>query len=459
MPWRRGRACRKIPSVSTTLAMMGLRSEGASLFARFNSFSRYRPFRIDPGSGAQHGYPLVSRWDSNRAVKEGLKMSAVLAALIGRLAEKGASVPWWEWRREKSGRVKRHKMLEWMEAPRADGKIDRSQMMEAAITHMVLNGNALFGIWWEGRRRFRIRPRELQVENPHGCAPIPDRKKWISGYEWDDTAIGGPRAWDADDIVHVIGRPDPTNPYWGWSIVEALATTVDADIAARRMNLKRFLRGGYPGMIITDEDVDTGRSRRELEESLNSRAESYMGAFMVLGGKQKVERQSPLTETQLGLFKAMAHHRDEIAVALGVHPSIFSTDASTMNNMQVSRVEEWKNVVMKVMRIANAFTSKLVPRNKVGEIWYGPDYSGVEELEDIDSKIDRMVKLVSEAQVSVDDAARIVELHLPSQSGGDEPWVQGGWLPKSVALQQAPDQSNGADSAASGPLRLGGKDS
>lgn len=396
----------------------------------------YRPIRIAPGSGAYPGQILVPEWDSNRAIKEGLKVSSHLATMIGQVAELAASVPWYRYDVKKSGSEERGDPIEWIEFPRRDGKISRFQMMEEAHHHAFLAGVALFGVLWEGGSRFRLRPAELRCENPHGCHPIPDRLKHIAAYQWDDTAIGGLRYWDADDIVHVVGRPDPSNPYWGWSILQALAPIVDAHREALRLNLLRFKRHGAPGTIIMDEDVSTPLERKELEDDLNSRADKYFGGFMVLAGmSQKVAPIHTLTEVQLGITKVMAFHRDECAIAIGLHPSLFTGEHSTYENLRSARRARWQVAVMRNARFADAFTTRMVPRAERDRWYIAPDYSEIEELQDLAGQIKNVGDMVQLCRIAVNQAIAVAHLPVPPQEGGDRPLVEGGLVPAGDAAE------------------------
>lgn len=412
-------------------------ASGRGPFAATPSPGPVKPYdtrRIPRTSNAYPGFSLEPTWNSDRAVKEGMKICATLATCFGKIAEKAGSVPWFEWEARKSGTPQRVDMVPWIEWPRQDGKVSRSDLMEEAHLHSYLSGNALIGILWEGGKR-RIRPREIQVENPHGCRPIPHRIDFISAYEWDDVALHGPQKWDAADIVHVIGRKDPSNRYWGWSIVEALAHTIDADVEARKLNLKRFRSGGMPGTIIIDEGVRDDDDREEREENLNRSAQKRYGAFMVLGGEQKVEQQGTLTNRQLGLVEAMAFHRDEIAVACDFLPAMFDPRAATYDNVDHALRHEWRVTVLRNKRFADAFTKRLVPREDRRRRWYAPWYGDVEELQDLRRKIADTSDLVQKCRIAVNDAIAATGLPVKKQAGGDRALVPANLIPDSDAAE------------------------
>ena len=427
--------------MSAPLAVLDLARHNASPAqeALMLSLLPYEPFRIPPSSGATAGQVLEPTWDSNRAVREGLKACAILASVIGGICEQAASVPWYWWRVSKSGREEMTEPVEFIERPRLDGKVDSFSMMELAHHYLYLSGNALFGIKWEGGSRFQIRPAELHLENPHGCAPVIDREKLISGYQWDDSAIGGWRYWDSESILHVFGRPDPAKPYyWGWSIIEALAMTIDSEREARRLNLLRLRRNGSPGTIITDENL-APKDRKTTEDELNARADRYFGAFMVLAGKQQIAKQSFLKEDELGLLKGLAFYRDDIVTAFGLHPAMFSSEAATYDNMEQGIKLRWRVAVVRNSRFSRAFTSRFVRKSEFGRLFIAPDYSEVEELKDLSTKIDQTEKLVDKCRIAVNDAIATTGLPVPAQAGGHVALVNGTLIPMSDAAENLED--------------------
>jgi hypothetical protein len=393
--------------------------------------SSYAPDRISPSSGVTPGQPYYDAWDSRKAVNEGLRVNVMLATGISRIAEKAADVPWFEWRIEKSGTQTKTEQVNWL--GRRDGKIGPKQVMETAHYHSYTSGNALFGVIWEGGQKFRIRPAEVLAEDPYQCAPIPDRVDYISGYEWSDAVGAAYKRWDARDILHVIGRTNPNNPYWGWSIEECLARIIDADVEAQRLMLRRFARNGTPNTIVV---VDGNRKPAELrqhQDQLNADAKEIFGGYLVLGGNQKIEKHDIVTEEELGLLKAMAFHRDMIAVALGFHPSMFSSDAATFNNMEIGRELEWQIVAIRNGRFSDVFTNRLIPHRERGERIIAPDYSGVPELQGLQRRIKNCSELVTNCRIAVNDAIRATGLPVPLQQGGDVALVNGALIPASLA--------------------------
>lgn len=431
------RAYNPRPAMSARSAVSASLAAGNFLGPPINLFATepYRPIRIAPGTGAYHDEVLESTWDSDRAVAEGLKLCSVLATLVFEACEMAASVPWYWYREVKSGREEKLEPVEFIEYPRLDGNISRFSMIDEFHHHGFLSGNGIIGIGWEGGSRFKLRPREMQVENPHGCNPVVHREQYITAYEWDDASLGGRRRWDASDVVHVIMRRDPKRRYWGYSILEPLAATIDADIVAHRMKLKRLMRGAYPAMIVKDEDLDRPEDCDEAERRMNLKAEKQFGSIMVIGGKQEIHDVKMMKDADLGLLAGLRDNRDEIARALGFHPAMVSSDAATFNNFKLGRELLWMNTVLKNSRLADALSVKLVRGSDRGKLFVAPDYSEVEELNRLDIQINRTADLVSTCRVRLNDAIAVTGLPIPEQEGGDRPLVQNNLIPAGDAAE------------------------
>ncbi len=132
-----------------------------------------------------------------------------------------------------------------------------------------------------------------------------------------------------------------------------------------------------------------------------------------------------MKEDELGILKAMAFHRDEVAVAVGFHPAMLSSDAATYSNLATGRELEWQIVVTQNARVASAFTGRLVQKKDRGKIIIAPDYSAVEELQGLANKIKNCAEMVQKCRIAVNDAIRASGLPVPNQAGGDFSFAEG----------------------------------
>ena len=74
------------------------------------------------------------------------------------------------------------------------GTKDRATQHEEEVVDLFLAGHSYTGIFWEGGKRLRIKPRKLKVEDPDGVAPYLDTKGRLIAWEWSSASSGGRRA-------------------------------------------------------------------------------------------------------------------------------------------------------------------------------------------------------------------------------------------------------------------------
>lgn len=375
----------------------------------------YQIERIPPTSRAQPGWALYPTVDDERLWSEGYKRCGPVAEIWSELAAMAGSVPWHYWSPDG-----RQEIVPWIEFPRKDRSRSRSSLIEEAVLQ-ALNGNALIGVLWEGGER-RVRPAEIQVENSHGCRPVIDREHGVSAYEWDDSALLGPQRWDARDIIHIIGRQDPLNPYWGWSILQAMMLELDAWVAAGEEQVRRMVRGGPAGVVLTDSNITTEGERARLQENLNNSGIMASGGYLVLAGSQKVDSFSPPTTKDIGTVEIRERLLTLLVRLCGLYPAEYSLDASTYNNLDQSKRRKWAIVKTILERFSDAFTTKTIPVSKHGKLWIAPDFSGIVDVEETAALIAQFKDLIA-SQVPYNEAIRVTGLALEYQPWGDNTFI------------------------------------
>lgn len=397
------------------------------------------------GSTGQHarliapyrdGEPHTPDWDAERAIDEGYKACGWVYRCVAGKAELASSVPWRVWQLEdeqqgtegRSGKavmVPDHPYAHVLEHPSDNGAYGRVELISQAAHHLELAGNALI-------RQVKIGPKrdpkitELIAEVPIGVRPIADRVEWIRGYEYDD-GNGSRRVWPRDIMIHAR-LTDPGDPRWGMSRLQALVRSVSTIQKGETMQLRRLHNDGRPSMVVTDESILDRRAREEAEDRLRDRRDVYQGGFMVLGGKQQLHKMG-MSEKDLGLLETLGYNRDLIVIAFGYLPAGFSNDASTYNNIEIFVRHEWQLASRLNATLADAFTRALVPKEEWGQTWVAPDYSEVEPLQRTYVDEAEALEQMTKSGVTTDDAARVLQLPLPPQPGGDVVWRSATMVP------------------------------
>lgn len=112
-------------------------------------------------------------------------------------------------------------------------------------------------------------PGELWVIPSPWVRIITDAKSFIAGYEVRCPGAAVARL-DADEVIH-LKYPNPLDPHYGLSPLQANALTVDANTELQQARYHAFRAGQRPGVVVATEQVLSDATVRRLEESLASR--------------------------------------------------------------------------------------------------------------------------------------------------------------------------------------------
>lgn len=426
----------------------------AELFAGLDAVNdlagnpRPQPYRggrvLDPLTTGQEYQP---EQDIDRAYDEILRKSAMVDRCVSGKADKGGSVPLRVWERGEAGKaspVGDHPLDEVLNSWRRDPvEGSREEGVSRAITHHQLTGNGLVGI----RRARDITlqqtvPVELESEDPREIYPVPSplRGKRLQQWNWSD-GDGQRFAWKREDLIH-WKRHDPSNPLWGRSVLEALATTVHSSIEGERTHLIRLTRDGRPGMIIADSGITSAKDGQEKENLLNARQRTNRGGIMLLAGEDSQGKPAQrlvsmgMSSSDLGILESMAFDRDMIAIAFGYLPAGFSNDASTYNNSGIFVLHEWALVQSLMSSFCGRLEAFLLSREERRRFSIAPDYSEVQVLQDANLQKLEILKDLAFKGYSTNDLIRATGVPLPLQRFGDEPLVPENVQPLAFAMSQ-----------------------
>ncbi|HIF64990.1 MAG TPA: phage portal protein [Acidimicrobiia bacterium] len=215
------------------------------------------------------GKPYFDAWDIERAYREGMQKVTWVARCVDVISGNQARLP---------------VILREGNAP--DGKIVTSSSIQAQSTLLdVLNTKSNIGensfifryrlsaqLLMSSRGAFieKVRSRDgriigLNLLPPQHTAPIPDPKKFVSGYEVS-MPTGKKVILKPDDVVWVR-RPHPIDPYLSLTPMESAGVAIEIENLAKLYNRNFLLNDGRPGGLlvlrgeIDDDDKNELRSR------------------------------------------------------------------------------------------------------------------------------------------------------------------------------------------------------
>lgn len=215
--------------------------------------------------------------------------------------------------RGESRPIAAHPFLDLM---RAVNPIDtRFNLLRGTAENLSLTGNAY---WYVASDGLGI-PREIWPLPPYRVKVIPSLAQMVAGYEYTPPGSARPVSFANDEIVH-FKYPNPCNPFYGWSPLQAAAMAVDAHEAILTAQVEGFKNGVQPPklffstpQVISDENMLV-RLRDRLEKL-------YAGpgnAQRIMIGHAGLEpKRLMLTPQEMDYLKSLTSIREQIATIYG----------------------------------------------------------------------------------------------------------------------------------------------
>jgi len=363
------------------------------------------------------------KWDTDVAIEEGLKASAIFYACVQKRAQAVAQVPWVAKRRTADG---------WEDAPDSDLQrlIDRpnpdinwSEMMELVTQHIDLAGNAYWTMIRAGNGNL---PRELWPILPQGIKIVPGKERLVQRYEYQRGQVV--RNIDPEDVVH-IKTCNPGDFLFGMPTIQAAGRAVDVDRDSgdwQKISLQN--RGVSDYAIVLDPDT----TQEQIDRIRDLHRQHQ-------GGKHNA-RQPYLTTKDIKTLNQSAVEMDfvasrnkvweEIASAMGVPlPMIGVLENATLANIEVSRRIFWLDTIIPLLRMIRSQLQAQLAFD------FGPDWkidydlSSVEALrEDTAAKI-KAARELWNMGVPFNRVNEVLELEVGEVEGGDLGYLSAGLLP------------------------------
>ncbi len=186
------------------------------------------------------------------------------------------------------------------------------------VVYLELTGNTF---WYVANYTASGEPGEIWVVPTPWVKVIPDADTFVRGYEV--TPPGGKaELFTPQEIVH-LKYPNPLDPHYGLSPLQANALTIDANTELLRSRYHTFLAGPRPGVVLQTPQTLSEPTLKRLEEKLMSK----------FGGRENWQRPlvleqglsaSPwtLTPAEMDFLNSSRMTRDEIFALFRVPPPV-----------------------------------------------------------------------------------------------------------------------------------------
>ena len=374
--------------------------------------------------------PQFRDWSTRNAIKEGYKVSVWVYTAISLKAKAVASVPWFVRKIKSDGTWEpdyTHPLSRLLKRP--NEFMSRRDMMERLVAHLELGGN---GLWT------KLRVGKMVVElwpiDPTGVRPVPSPAKFISRYEYD--LDGVKKDLDPADVLHLM-YPDPANPYWGLSPLQAAARVVDTDVEAVKWNKVSLQNRAQASGVLSfkhplDPDQwDEAREqvRRQIQGPENARGILVMGASADW-------KQMSLTPIEMDFIKSRQFSREEILSVFHVPPTMAGIgDNAALSNVLTWRRIFWSDTIVPLLEDIRAGMNRaLVPEfgdpEKI-DLMY--DVTNVEALQDDFHKKIETAEHMFRMGIPVNVIIDRLELDIDALPGGDQGFIPGTMVPLSIA--------------------------
>jgi HK97 family phage portal protein len=134
-----------------------------------------------------------------------------------------------------------------------------------SVVYLELTGNC----FWYLAQDERGLPAELWVVPTPWVKILPDAKRYVRGYEVATPGVV-PEVFGPHEIVH-LKYPNPLDPHYGLSPLQAIALTVDANAELLKSRFQAFVAGPRPGVVLQTDQVLSDQTLQRLEDRVRDR--------------------------------------------------------------------------------------------------------------------------------------------------------------------------------------------
>lgn len=288
---------------------------------------------LGPGAPISHnpgytGRPYRDSWDIERAYKEGMQKVTWVARCIDAIAGNQARLPI-QLRKDNSpdGEIlsgkgaKNSRLLEVLNNKSNIG--ENSFIFRYRVSAQLLLGTR--GVFIE-----KVRGRDggivgLNLLPPQSTAPIPDAKKFVSGFEVQ-MPHGQKVTLKPEDVLW-IRRPHPLDPYLSLTPLEACGVAIEIENLAKLYNRNYLLNDGRPGgLLVLRGEIDDD-DKEELKSRFRGNL-SRTGYTSVIASDDGVDYVDTSASPRDAAYMQMRQiTKEEILASFGVPESVIGNAA------------------------------------------------------------------------------------------------------------------------------------
>jgi HK97 family phage portal protein len=383
--------------------------------------------------------PVFQKWDTETAVEQGLKASAIFYACVNRRAQSVAQIPWKAYRKQRDGTLVAapdSPLQRLIDKPNPD--FAWSEMMEFMTQHIDLAGNSYWSIIRAGNQS---QPVEVWPLLPQGVKIKAGQQRLIDFYRYQRAGVT--RDIQSQDMVHV--KTVNANDFlFGMPTIQAAGRAVDVDREASMWQLNSMHNRGISDYaIIIDPDTTAEQIDRlkELHKEKQAGAQNARQPFLTTRDIKILNQ----TAVELDFVNSRNKVWAEICSAMGVpQPMVGLLEDATLANIETARRIFWIDTIIPLLRMIRSQLNVQLAAQFGPEWVVDYDTSDVEALrEDYSKKLEEAKSLFAMG-VPFNTINEKLGLGLEPIQGGDIGYLSAGLLPTDF------------DRAASEPVQLSG---
>ena len=370
------------------------------------------------------GFPRWQKWDTETAIEEGLKASAIFYSCCRIRADAIAQVPWVV-KREQGGEkveVQGTELHSLISNPNPD--MAWAELMEQMSYHLDLAGNSYWSILRAGNQSL---PRTVWPMLPQGVKVFPGRERLVEKYQYQ---YGGVlREILSEDMIHVK-TSNPNDFVFGMPTIQAAGRAVDIDREASAWQYNSlYNRGVSDYAIIIDPATPPDQIERikQLHKDRNAGPDNARSPLLSTRDIKPMNQNA----VEMDFVKSRTKVWEEICSAMGVPlPMIGILENATLANVETSRRIFWLDSIVPMLRRIRSQLNQQLAR-EFG-LYLDYDLSGIEALrEDYSEKLSAAEKLFRMG-VPFNRIDEVLELEVGEIDGGEAGYLPSGLIPSDL---------------------------
>jgi len=363
--------------------------------------------------------PIWTDWTVANAVKDGYKASGWVYKAVSLISRNAANAPFVV--KNKDNEVQwEHPITKLLLKPHPT--MNRIQFYELLFQWLELAGNAYI----KKADGAKI-TKELWPVSPDRMAPkeSSDNSLMVDGYK----TLNDNGAWEdnpdftIENMIH-IALTNPAQPLLGIAPLQAVAKTVDADVAQQGWNASAMQnRGVVEGVFTFKTPLDKIQSTSIVKRIMDKFSGGANARKPLVIGSDATYTRLSLTAAEMDFLNSRKFNRDEIFVVFGVPPQLAGAmESSTFNNYSESMRIFWDITLIPLLKmVATQFTNAFA--DQLGEGYYvSYDLSDIDAVRENESDKAVVAKSYYDIGIPVMQINEKFELGFEEYIGWDLPF-------------------------------------